>query len=71
MTSLLEFKSQADKDYFTIQSGLKANLDTQLFVQDLYLENETGNFDEINKEMNKLWKKEFDMKLSKMVYNSN
>ena len=46
-----------------ISSSIKGNLDTQLFLEELFLEKDIYDFGDHQKHLLKLWKNEFDLKL--------
>lgn len=57
-----------DRKIVRTHGEIKGNIDAQQVIEELYLEKEVGEFKDVLKSLNVLWKREFD---AKMAYNNS
>lgn len=59
------------KKILKTHATIKGSIDAQQAVEDLYLEKELGEFKDVLKNLNMLWKREFDARLGFNAYTNN
>lgn len=64
---MVEFGGQKDRDLLSVYAEMKGLIETEVFLESLFIERDACSFETILQKLNILWRKEFEKMLSRSL----